>query len=67
MDKIKEIKDLPKHFKEEAKQLRAKGINDWLSLRDLTDSELFVLTQKSRATNKNLRIGGKAHGLEKAS
>ena len=52
----KPLKDLPKHFQEELKQLQEKGIDNWYLLKKLNDSDLFLLTQKSLATTRNLRF-----------
>ncbi len=57
----KPLKDLPKHFQEEEKQLHAYGIFDWNSLKNLKDEDLFLITQRSLATSKNLfRLRGMA-------
>ena len=54
MSFTKELKDLPKHFQEEQKQLLEQGITDWISLKNLKDEELFLIAQKGLATTKNL-------------
>ncbi|WP_320667797.1 DUF4332 domain-containing protein [Prochlorococcus sp. MIT 1307] len=51
----KPLNDLPQHFHEEEKQLRALGIHNWLSLNSLKEEELLILAQKSRATTRNLK------------
>ena len=52
----KPLKDLPNHFQEELKQLQGIGINNWSSLKKLNDSELFSLSQNTRATQRNLKF-----------
>ena len=52
----KKIKNLPKHLHVELKQLQARGIYDWLSLKELKETELFALSQNSHATTRNLKF-----------
>ena len=52
----KKLENLPKHLREEIKQLQGRGINDWLSLKALKDKELFALGRKSLATTRNLKL-----------
>ncbi len=49
------LKDLPKHFQEEEKQLKSVGINSWDQLKDLKDTDLFSLVKNSLATTQNLK------------
>ena len=61
MPNTKALKDLPKHFQEEEKQLLKHGINNWISLKNLKDEDLFTIAQEGLATTKNLmRLRGMA-------
>ncbi len=54
--KAKEIlNSLPGNFREEAKELRERGVNTWEAVQGLRDEELCDLAKNTRATQSNLR------------
>tara|TARA_B100000029_G_C17227240_1_gene834020 strand:- start:229 stop:645 length:417 start_codon:yes stop_codon:yes gene_type:complete len=55
MNRNKPLKDLPHHFSEEKKELLAIGIDNWFSVRDLKDQQIFLISRKSLATISNLK------------
>ena len=56
MEQSKELEGLSKNFKDEVKQLHSKGLNNWESIRNLEDKELYYLAEKNLASIRNLKI-----------
>ena len=58
----KPLKNLPANFREEEKQLLSHGINNWFSIKSLTNDQLSIVVKNSLATTRNLkRLRGMAN------
>ena len=56
------IDSIPKHLSEEIHILNKAGLQSWLDISDLKDQEINELSQKTRATSRNLyKLRGIAH------